>query len=375
MRLDLRTEIVRTLLFTSPLSLYVLGMCCFFGCESSIQPSDGNLTISGTTYFVGSHLPVAGVLVKCAGLSATSGADGSYLLSGVPEGVQIITAEHADCKSYSDTITVRSDTKRFIFLYLLPSRFTGFVSNVIDGPVSRARVEMHGVVTNTDSSGRYELLEVPLGTDTLRVTHPDYIAYKAPVTLTALEQKSDVVLTRETVVQGTITEDAFVDTRYPNQNYFVNRFLPLSIVGMLNGQYLTGYSIYVRFTFPSYFSDPRLIILSANLELMMESNAPQNCSYQTYAVNSTWSAGAITYNTRPTQGALLSAGLFGDGSSGKYWSFLKTSGVNTLLADWRANKPNDGIVIQGGAQNLSVASFYSLESLASPPRIRFTVRY
>lgn len=356
-----------TLLFLLLTDFFLLG------CDNAIQPIQTSWTVSGSTHYVGSPAPVGGVLVKCAGATATSAADGFYQLSGIPQGAQVITAERSDCSSYADTVIVKSDTKYYIFLKLLSTRLTGSVSNVIDGPVRGATVEMHGVATSTDNSGRYELLEVPRGSDTLYVAHPNYIAYKSAVSLTASEQQNNVILSRERVVQGTVTEDAFVEESFPNNNFSGSNLLVLSTTG--TGLPANNHRhIYIKFSFPSFFSDSRVSILSASLELLMYSSAVPS-GYQTYAVDSAWTRGTITYNTQPTRGSPLSAGAFGDGSSGKYWSFLGTNGANTVLADWRANKPIYGIVIQGGSQVSLVTFFYALESLAGPPKITFTVRY
>ncbi len=348
-------------------------MCSFVGCESATQPTEGKFTISGNTYYIGSPAPVGGVLIKCAGVSTTSGADGSYQLSGLSGGTQIITAERSDCDGYTDTIDVKADSKLYIFLKLSTTQLTGIVSNVIDGPVVGATVVVAGITATTDNSGRYEIPEAPRGIDSLYVTQPDYIAFKAAVSLTTSEQQYNVVLSRQRVIQGTVTEDAFVTERYPYENIFGYSLLVLSADGAgipANNQD----NIYIKFSFPSFFSDYRVTVLSAKLELCMNTNTSLS-SYRTYAVGSMWTGSTITYSTQPTTDSLLSAGTFGDGSLGKYWSFLGTTGVNTVLARWRANIPVYGIVIEGGSPNGSAAYFYSLESNSPPPRITFTVLY
>lgn len=354
----------------------ILASLQFFGCAKSGNPADsGNRTwkLFGQTYLVGSTTPAPGVLVKCAGLSTTSGPDGSYQLPGIPEGTQIILAERSDCSGYSDTIFIAADMKYFVFLNLHTTRLSGIVSNVIDGPVPFATAKMSGVTATSDLTGRYELTGLPPGTDTLYVTQPDYISYKTVISLTSPDQQSDVILTRERVVQGTVTEDAFVSERDPSSNFSGNNLLGFS--GNFNTSLpQNARNIYIKFNFPEYFRDYRVSVLSASLELSMYSSTLSG-TYQTYRVISDWKRGTITYANRPLAGSSLTSGFFGNGRSGGYWSFLDLSGVTGLLTEWRANKILYGIVIQGGEPFGAVTYFYALESLGAPPRITFKVRY
>jgi hypothetical protein len=369
-----QTEGESALLGNPRLLVFLLSMCVLVGCENTTQPTDGPWTISGTTSYVGSRSPLAGVVIKCAGLSATSGADGLYQLSGIPEGTQVITAQATNCLNYSDTINIQGDARRYIFMSLAPTRLTGSVTNVIDGPVVGAKVTLHGVFVYTDTAGRYDLRDVSIGADTLYVSHPDYLVYKAAITLTTLEQKSDVILMRERVVQGGITEDAFVDARWSDDNFGSSQSLILTAAGT-RGQFPTADNIYLKLSFPSYFIDSRVSILDAKLELSLSSAALAGCAYQTYRVDSEWSSDKITYNTQPPHGALLDMGTLGENSAGKYWPFMRLPGVNALISDLRAAKPLYGIVIIGGVSDLSSTYFRSLEALANVPKLTITVRY
>jgi hypothetical protein len=359
----------------SPGLLFIVLLPCAGCTKSGDNPADSShrtWKLFGQTFLVGSTSPAGGVLISCAGVSTTSGPDGSYQLSDIPAGAQIITAVRNDCSGYSDTIFVDADTRYYVFLNLRTTHLTGIVSNVIDGPIVSASVKMSGITSVTDIAGRYELTGLPPGTDTLYVTQPDYVSYKTAISLTTPDQQSNIILTRERVVQGTVTEDAFVDESFPDNNNYTNQFLALSTTGV-NLPAKNHRNIFIKFSFPSFLSDYRVSVLSASLDMTLYSS-PLQSNYQTYAVASDWTRRTITYNTQPAFGSSLSAGNFGDGHSGKYWSFLDLSGANTLLADWRANKPIYGIVIQGGGQN-NVTYFYALESLGPAPRITFTVRY
>ena len=354
-----------------PCSLLVTLFSLFGGCESTTQSTDGKFTVSGSTHSIGSTAPLVGVLVNCEGATATSGPDGTYELSGIPPGKHIITADCNGFQSYADSIEVVSSRKYYIYMNLLSASLTGTVTNIIDGTIRSATVRFRGLATTTDSSGRYKLEEIPPATDTLYITHPDYLPYKSLISITPAGQQGDVVLTRIRTVQGSVVEDAFVQESEPNLNFSSNMYLGLST----NGPYmppLNRRNIYVRFSFPAFFSDYRVTVLSGSLDLCSYTNVLG--TYQTNALTSEWSRSTITYNTQPDFGGPLSVGNFALGSIGKYFSVLDLNGVQTLLADWRAKKQLYGVVIQGGGQ-YSAMYFYSSQSNGPPPRITFTVRY
>ncbi|MFP4499073.1 MAG: carboxypeptidase regulatory-like domain-containing protein, partial [Vulcanimicrobiota bacterium] len=64
-------------------------------------------TIKGTvTAQAGGNLPNVTVYIKGTEISTTTGSDGSYTLSNVPDGEQVIVGTKSGYKSYSSTITV-----------------------------------------------------------------------------------------------------------------------------------------------------------------------------------------------------------------------------------------------------------------------------
>jgi len=344
----------------------------FAGCSKLTEPGSGGWTVSGKTYLLGSADPISGVVVNCAGLSTTSRGDGSYELHGVPAGKQLITAEMVNCDRYSDTIDVKSDMKRYIYLTLRTTRLWGYVTNAVDGPIAGAAVRMQGNGVNTDASGRYELPPVTGASDTLFVTHALYMPFKMVVPLDSSVKRLDVSLTRQRVIQVKVTEDAYVDESRPDANFGASSTLLLST----NPSGQSGYQkhIYLKVDLPEILRNEDVRILDASLQLMMSSPTPA-ISVQTYSVAASWTAASITYNTQPARGALLGTETIGNGFMGRYWSILTTSGISQLIADWRANRPMYGVVVQGGPSGATPASFYSSELSGGAPKLTIQVQY
>jgi hypothetical protein len=342
------------------------------GCDHTTRPNQGTWTISGKTYLLGSAEPLSGVKVTCAGMSTTSGPDGSYEFRGVPEGTQTITAEKENCEGYSHSVEVTSDRKFYIYLSLKTARLWGYITNVIDGPIPGARVEIHDLVDYTDASGAYELPNVPRWSDTLSVTHPDYTPYKTALSLDTSETRFDVVVTRDRIIEGVVTEDTYVYEYLPNANYSASQYLYLSTNG--SNAVNQRRHIYMKFAFPELLRDERISVLEASLRLSIYLQPP-SVSYQTYAVASSWSDATLRFPTQPALGVLLASGSVGGGPAGAYYSVLGTDGLNRLLQDWRANRPIYGVTIQGGPEWPGLIGFYSTEGYPYPPKLTFVVHY
>jgi hypothetical protein len=349
------------------LSLVLLGLAgCAKSSDNPTASANHVWNISGRTYFVGSTTQVGGVELKCAGMSVTSGVDGSYEFRGVPEGSQTITAEKAGCQTYSQLLDVKSDTRCYVYLLLQTTRLWGYVSNVIDGPVPIAKVTYRGVTTNTDQSGRYELSSLTWSTDTLTVTQPDYLPYRAILNLDLIDQQNDVVLTRERSLVGTITQSTYVDETRPTSVFGTSSLLLLSGNGYDSlGHYVSSNRrmIFIGFLFPDLLRDGRVSMLDASLEILRTDDG-RSIEFSTLSVPSDWSASSITFNSHPSFGLGLSSGSIpGRG----YWSVLVTAGFDQFLLDWRANRPIYGVQIWGG--NPITASF------SKQFRLTFKVRY
>jgi hypothetical protein len=324
----------------------------FDGCTHSSQPGAGNLSVSGKTYLLGSVTPTSGVLVKCAGVSSTSDVDGTFELSGVPEGKQILTAERADCKPYSDTIDVNSDTRRYVYLRIKTTKIWGYVSNSVDGPIQGASVKLKGYSVVTDATGRYDLPPVTGSSDTLVVTRTPYIVSTMVIALDSAQKQVNVALIKQEFIYVPFAEATYVDQARPDVSFGTSSSLLLSS----NPLNQTGNerNIYLRWDFPAILQDQRKTVYSGVVQLS-GSLSGSVWAIQTYALTSAWSASSLTYLTQPSRGVLLETVNVG-GYTG-YYSILSASSVLQMINDWRANKPFFGVVILGGPTSGAPLSF------------------
>jgi hypothetical protein len=350
------------------------------GCSKSdngpTQSNQGSWTISGKTYAVGSLDPLPGVVVKCAGQSATSGADGSYKLQGIPAGTQILTAEKAGTEIYSRSIEINSDLTFYVYLTIKITNLMGYVTNSVDGPIIGAKVVMLGLVDYTDISGQYLFSNIPQGSGTLSISHPRYTAHDTVLSLTSSSLEVDVALTRDSVMVISTSGSAYVDESLPAQVMPVGSQYRLYLRD--NGYDSTGVYrsavrrfIYVYFNFPQIFNNQAVTIVEANLQLCTDGPyAPSG--FQTYSLTSP-ATFPLTFNHFPATGSLLTSGTIGDLSSAKYWTVLDVAGFAPLLAQWRTTGLIYGIMIQGGRPD--PISFFSVYGPSNPPKITFKVRY
>ena len=363
------------------LSLTALAVSAQSCGENNGGPTDsGDHTwrISGITYVSGSTRPLSGVLLKCAGITSASGSDGRYEINGVPQGTQALTAEKAGYDLYSSSVEVSDDVTHYIYMGFKTTNLSGYVTNTVDGPIKEAKVTLGNMSDYTDVSGRYQFIGSPRGTDALSVMHPNYLGFKGQASLTNEVESFDVSLKRDSVIQGGVQANFYVDQANPS-SYFPKypslQFLSLRADGYDNtGVYHSGIeqSILARLDFPAFLADERVTLLEASVEMCTDKPyAP--FPVRTYAITSTWGTRLVTYNTRPSTGALLYTGSIGDYYSAKYGTVLGTDGVKALIADYRATGLMNGIMIKGGT--IDSATVYSSYGNVNKPRIIFTVRF
>ncbi len=365
-----------------PVLLFLLASTCLAlalaGCSKDNSPSQAGETtwrLYGKTYLVASVDPLPGVTVKCAGMTTVSGSDGSYEFRGVPEGTQIIAAEKSNCDNFSQSIEIKSDTRYFIFLTFNGTSVYGRVSNALEGPIASAKVAMHGVVAYTDASGQYTLPDIPHVTDTLYVSHPRYISYQTPLSLTTSFRQLDVSLKRDSLISGTVNFTRYVYEGLPNQVYL----LPLDRLYLSSnrddqGQYASGNlrHVYVDFDFPTILNNSVVSIIDASLQFCTDGPYPP-AHFETFAVTSYWVHGRLTFNNQPAIGSSVYSGTVGDSLFRNYFTVLDTDGFNQLLTAYRANGMIYGVVMQGG--RVTPIGFYSVYSSQFRPIITFKVRY
>ena len=362
-----------------PLLFFSAAAATVIGCgksDATVAPPNLHIwTVSGKSYLVGSTDPLAGVTVKCAGLTAISGSDGSFKLQGVPDGTQLLTAEKPDCILYSETLDVSADVTHHVFLDFQGTDLSGFITNGVDGPVMGATVRFRGFVSKTDISGLYRFVHVPQGTDTMHVLHPSYFAVDTLLSLHVSNTHTDVTLQRDSVLQITTATYTYVDESTPDSIIFPPGILYLRGNGNdSSGTYHAGVRrlIYITFDFPQIFHYPSATVLDARLEL--STNAPYPpVTFQTFALTSAWTI-LITYNRQPTIGQLLYSGTAGDVATAKYTTMLGTDGFNKLVTVYRTTGRFQGVVIQRGGYY--PIAFYTIGShVTSPPRVTIKLRY
>ncbi|MGA3245195.1 MAG: carboxypeptidase regulatory-like domain-containing protein [Bacteroidota bacterium] len=366
---------------TPILGLTLTVILAFFGCsKSDNSPTQSGVrtwTVSGEVHMLGAIPPLAGVVVKCAGVTGSSGTDGKYELIGVPEGQQTITAQRADCDDYSYVIKVEGNTNHHIFMTLNGVDLSGVVTNAIDGPISGARVAIRGQVALTDGSGKYEFSAVPHGTDTLTVTQPNYNAYRSSVTLAGSVAQINVVLTRDSTFQGIVDQAKYVDQHLPNSTYitpFDHMYLRANNPDTTGPNFISLLQhIYINFTFPVLLADQRVSIIDASL-LMCSDGPYPTTAIKTYSLQSFWYS-SLTYNTQPAIGSLLYSGSICDTSGSKFWQVLGTEGFIQVLTSYRSQGIVNGIVIKGGSAAASTGFYSTLAALALRPKFTIRVRY
>lgn len=360
---------MKSLFCTYLLSWCILSSLSLIGCDHSSEPNNGDLTVSGKTYLLGSVDPTSGVQVTCAGVNSTSDAEGNYELRGIPEGRQILHAERADCLAYSDTIDVTSSTTRFIYLKLRATTIWGYVSNAIDGVIQGATVRIADQTVTSDAAGRFEFAPFVGKSDTLFVSHPLYISSKISVAMDSARKQINVTLTRQQTIAVYGTEDTYVDESRAETNFRHSNSLLLSTNAP--GQSGNQRHIYLKWYFPEILRDQRVTLVLGDLSLVSSTQIPQS-DVQTFSADSSWTGENITYSNQPPLGALLESTTTGDS---RVLTALTTSGVNRLLADWRAGRPFYGIVIQGGPSSGNPVAFNSIDAGVNYPRLLILVRY
>jgi len=143
------------------------------GGGSAVTPSDATRTITGTVTDATTSLAIAGAVVAIAseGLSATTGADGTYSLANVPS--TSVYMQFSATGYVSQTLQAAVGVTR-LDAQLSPdmtgrATLTGRVTDYSGDAVASARVAVEGTTraVQTDASGSYTLTLVPEGLRTI----------------------------------------------------------------------------------------------------------------------------------------------------------------------------------------------------------------
>jgi hypothetical protein len=126
--------------------------------DATIRPD----SLSGTIKDAYSAEPLAGASIKVSDtISATTAADGSYRLTGLPESFTL----EVSAPNYAATSKSLERTTSFD-LELRPTILRGVLTNLYTGePVSGATVSVGDRSASSDANGAYELTDIPLDTD------------------------------------------------------------------------------------------------------------------------------------------------------------------------------------------------------------------
>ncbi len=150
-----------------------------------IQPTNpGNVTGSVVN---SSGTGLSGATVSAAGLSTTSAADGSYMLSNLPAGQTTIQASLTGFQSGSASVAVVAGTTTAAPAITLVSgsgSITGSVKNTSGGAIVGASVGFGGGTATTDANGNYTLTGVPVGTVQLVASASGFQSSTQSVTVT-----------------------------------------------------------------------------------------------------------------------------------------------------------------------------------------------
>lgn len=155
-------------------------------------------TLGGVIRDAWSNQPLAGVLVKVSdAISTTTGADGQYLLRGVPESFAVqMSAPDYIVNEESLTKTTQRDVA------LVSGLLTGVVTDQYSGaPLADVVVTAGDVTAKTDAQGAYALKEVRTRTS-VQFARDGYATLDKDASTTA---KLDIIM-RPDVLKGTIVD-------------------------------------------------------------------------------------------------------------------------------------------------------------------------
>lgn len=154
-------------------------------------PASANL--SGTVDDAVTQLPISGATITVGTLSATSGSDGRFALSGLTDGSY--TAQ-VSAQGYTGAILAGSladginGTGLILLTAVAPSNSTTTVSGVVTDastgkPIAGASVQVQGVAIAavTDSGGNYQLLGITDSQFVVQFQAPGYLSHNSVVSL------------------------------------------------------------------------------------------------------------------------------------------------------------------------------------------------
>lgn len=135
--------------------------------------------------------PIAGATVTAAGITATSGGDGSYTLANIPVGAQTVNGSATGYRSASATVTVLANqtVQQDLTLPRVTGTIKGRVTNAATGqPINGADVDLLPFPLSfgtSDASGNYTMTGAPTGAQVILASAPGFYAKLAVVNVVA----------------------------------------------------------------------------------------------------------------------------------------------------------------------------------------------
>ncbi|NQU15959.1 MAG: carboxypeptidase regulatory-like domain-containing protein, partial [Desulfobacteraceae bacterium] len=161
------------------------GQTTFLDIQMTPEPgSEGE--IRGSVIDNDSFSPIEGAVVSVGSATTTSNSDGSYHLSGIPPGAQIIKAAKSGYQNYSGSVKVKADETVFHDIAMTPNPTTGTVRGTVTNkdtsvPLENVFVAIGSLETYTDSEGTYQLTGITSGTQTVIASKSGYENYSGSV--------------------------------------------------------------------------------------------------------------------------------------------------------------------------------------------------
>ncbi len=194
--------------------LYIV-ILVFTGCggnEASIPPLQPYGSLSGTVYSEETHDPISNAEVTIEKVSKTQTTDGNgkFFFSKVPSGNRKITIKATGYREFTDIVNIKEDTENTYEAYLKIAYGTlsGIITDSSGALVAGATVVVGGSYSGvSDTSGYYEIANIPIGNYSLSVTASGHTPYTSSVEIKEGANSLDIQLTVNTgTVAGVVTD-------------------------------------------------------------------------------------------------------------------------------------------------------------------------
>jgi len=184
--------------------ILILSMAMATGCakKEGVAPTPTGPTIVGVVKSEGKPLEGVTVSIEALGISSTTGADGSFKMTDLVEGVYKVSFEKEGYVKKEVEVTVGAEGTVNIGEVVL--ELSGSIEGVakIEGEdvhkgIKVRVMELGGLEVETDSEGRYAITGIPPGTYTLKI----FFTEESPVQVTVDVEPGKVAKVEEVTVK------------------------------------------------------------------------------------------------------------------------------------------------------------------------------